>query len=299
VSGRSGAAVCVVVPTYQRARLLARTVEALVRVEAPSGGFEVVVVDDGSDSDQVTTVQGLLSDKPGFRLLRKENAGPAAARNAGVGSSGAPLVAFLDDDCAPAPDWLLRLVTALDEAGEGTGAVGGRVLPAPPTNWVSRFCAATEYSSGIQPVFENAATANACYKRAVLDELGGFDESFRFPGGDDPDLSLRARAAGYELVFVPDAVVYHAELESYRDFVAHMYRRGLGEARLGRKAGREWRVVLRAVLLPVYIARTSAICWRATRGKGRVVARLTWLVLDLVGRTAFVLGSVRGLAGGA
>ena len=62
---------------------------------------------------------------------------------------------------------------------------------------MSRFLAETEYSSGLQPVFENAATANACYRRDVLEQLGGFDEGFVHPGGDDPDLSARARAAGH------------------------------------------------------------------------------------------------------
>jgi GT2 family glycosyltransferase len=288
--------VCVVVPTYQRSRLLARTIEALAELDPPDGGFEVVVVDDGSGDEHRAAAGAAIAGRPAFRLLCRPNGGPAAARNAGIASSQSALVAFLDDDCAPARDWLVRLVACLADGGEEVGAVGGRVRPAPPTNWVSRFCAATEYSSGIQPVFENAATANACFRRRVLDELGGFDEGFRHPGGDDPDLSRRARAAGYRVVFAPDAVVYHAELESYRDFVAHMYRRGIGEARLGRKSGGAGRVLLRAVLLPVYLIRTGAICWHATAGKGGLATRIAWLGLASVGGTAFVGGSVYGLA---
>jgi GT2 family glycosyltransferase len=287
-------AVAVVVPTYERGQIVARTLAALADVEPPEGGFEVVVVDDGSSGPSAAAAGAAAATLPAARLIRQANAGPAAARNAGVAATEAPLVAFLDDDCAPAADWLVRLIAPL--ADEAVAAVGGRVLSAPPTNWVSRFLAAVEYASGLQPEFENAATANACYRRSVLESLGGFDEGFRFPGGDDPDLSLRARRAGHRLVFAPDAVVYHAELDSYPEFVRHMYRRGLGEARLGRKAGRERRVALRALLFPVYLARTGAICWRATAGDGGPALRLAWLGLESVGRIAFLAGSVRGLA---
>lgn len=288
------AAVAVVVPTYDRGRILADTLAALQRVDPPVGGFEVVVVDDGSPEPSASAVANAVAAFPAARLLRRANAGPAAARNAGIAASDGALVAFLDDDCAPAPDWLVRLTQPL--ADEGVGGVGGRVLSAPPANWVGRFCSAVEYATGVQPEFENAATANACYRRSLLEALGGFDEGFRFPGGDDPDLSRRARAAGYRLVFAPDAVVYHAELDSYPEFVRHMYRRGIGEARLAQKAGSRIRVVARAVLLPLFLARTSAIAWRATAGKGTPALRATWVALEALGRVAFVAGSVRGLA---
>ncbi len=92
---------------------------------------------------------------------------------------------------------------------------------------------------------------------------------------------------------MPGAVVYHEELESFRDFVLHMYRRGLGETRLATKSGRASRALLRALLLPVFLARTGLGCWRRTAGKGGLAARAWWVGLELVGRTAFVVGSVR------
>ena len=286
--------VTVVIPTYNRPDLVARTLDAIGRLTPTAGGVETIVVDDGSEPAAAAAIDAAAAAVAGVRVLRQKNSGPAAARNLGYRSGTAPLVAFLDDDCAPTPDWLLRLVAPLDR-DPATGAVGGRVLPAPPTNWVSRFCAATEYSSGLQPVFENAATANACYRRDVLDALGGFDERFVHPGGDDPDLSERARAAGYRLEFVPDAIVYHAEFESFTDFVRSMYRRGLGEARLARKHGRAGRAAARAILAPLYLARTARLAWLRTVGKGAAHARAGWVVLESVGRAAFIVGSVRGL----
>jgi GT2 family glycosyltransferase len=287
-------AVSVVIPTFDRGETLARTLEALAHVDPPRRGFETIVVDDGSNEPHAGRVAAAAARIPNCRLIRRRNAGPASARNLGWRIGSSELVAFLDDDCAPAADWLVRLVATFDQ-DDSVAAAGGRVLSAPAGNWVGRFCTAIEYATGVQPVFENAATANACYRRRVLEALDGFDESFRYPGGDDPDLSARARAAGYRLVFVPDAIVYHAEIESYRDFLDHMYKRGIGEAQLGRKLGRQWRVALRAILLPVFLYRTSRLAWRTTAGKGPTVLRLVWLGLEALGRVAFVAGSVRGL----
>ena len=252
-------------------------------------------MDDGSVEPHTSIAAGAVAGLPNARLLRRVNAGPAAARNSGWQAARGQLIAFLDDDCAPAEDWLSCLSEALERSGPDVGAVGGAVLPAPSTNWASRFCAAVEYATGTQPIFENASTQNACYRRAVLEEVGGFDEGFRHPGGDDPDLSLRTREAGYRLVFVPQAVVFHKGFETYREFLTHYYHRGIGEARAGRKAGRRPRVVARVVLAPIFIARTSRICWRATTGKGSVGIRLVWLVLEAAGRLAFLVGSARGV----
>jgi GT2 family glycosyltransferase len=289
------ARVTVVVPTYERGAAVARSLAALAGVRAPEGGFEVIVVDDGSSAEHATAVEHAARRVENARVVRQENRGPAAARNVGYRAGSGELVAFLDDDCAPARDWLVRLIEPL-ERDRAVAAVGGRVLPAPATNWVSRFLAATEYSSGVQPVFENAATANACYRRSVLDELRGFDERFTTPGGDDPDLSARARAAGHRLEFVPEAIVYHAEFDRLGPFLRSMYNRGVGEARLAGKQGRRRRTLLRVVLFPAYLARTGAGAWRRTQGKGGAAVRMAWVALELAGRLAFLSGSARGLA---
>jgi GT2 family glycosyltransferase len=287
--------VTVVIPTFNRGAILRRVVDALRALEESPGGHEIVVVDDGSEPGHVERFEAALAALPNARLIRQENAGPAAARNLGVRESTSELVAFLDDDCSPDTRWLIELTRPFLEGDERLGAVGGRVLPAPPTNWVSRFCAAVEYSSGLQAVFENAATANACYRRSVLQSVGGFDEGFLYPGGDDPDLSLRTRSAGYRLDFVESAVVFHAELDSYRDFIGHWYKRGLGSAMLGRKHGGTRRIVLRLLLFPAFLARIGVLVWRRTNGKGSPPQRAFWALLEISGQAAFVAGTISGL----
>jgi GT2 family glycosyltransferase len=285
----------IIVPSYQRGRVAAQTIAALAAIDEPVGGFEVVVIDDGSAPEHVAELERAVQQHGRFRLLRRANGGPSAARNTGIGATGGEFVVFLDDDCAPRPDWLVTLVRPFDGGDPGLGAVGGRVAPAPPRNWVQRFCAAIEYATGEQPVFENASTQNACYRRSVLVEVGAFDEGFRHPGGDDPDLSKRALRAGYRLAYVPDAVVYHHELETYGDFLRHMYHRGLGEARIGRKFGRRRRVATRLALWPGFLVKIAVRGWRRTSPKGPMRVRILWALLEQTGYLAFLAGTAVGL----
>jgi GT2 family glycosyltransferase len=286
-------AVAVVVPTHNRGALLRRTLEALGRVDY--GRMSVVVVDDGSRPDHRASNRA-LAQEAGVAYVEQDAAGPATARNRGVAETRSELVAFLDDDCAPEPDWLRRLVAAFesDETG-GLGGVGGRMVSAPTHNWVSGFCAAAEYITGIQPEFINAITANACFRRTVLEEVGGFDEGFRYPGGEDPDLSRRVREAGYEVRFVPDAIVVHAEIDSAREFLRRLFRRGMGEARAKRNEGRVGWVILRAALAPAYCGARASQTWRITEGKAGRPTRLAYACFEALGAAAFVVGSVVGL----
>jgi GT2 family glycosyltransferase len=287
--------VAVVIPTYNRSDLLARMLRAVAAVDYPS--MSVVVVDDGSAEAHREGIRA-AADAAGATLLTQANAGPAAARNNGVAHTQSDLVAFLDDDCSPRPDWLRRLVAAFDGAGEGKGGlggVGGRVVSAPPRGFVGRFCSAAKYSTGTPEHFTNAATANACYRRAVLEEVGGFDPSFKHPGGDDPDLSRRVVAAGYELRPVPEAIVEHAEIERLGELVRHLFWRGLGEARGKRKEGRASWVALRAVLFPLYCARRTAQTWRVSEGHGGAPVRASYAGLEGLISLAFIAGSVVGL----
>ncbi len=103
-----------------------------------------------------------------------------------------------NDDCFPAPDWLASLVHAM--GGPGTVGVQGVTLPQPGTP--TPFTHQIEQRRPGTPY----RTCNIAYRRTTLDELGGFDDSFRH--GADTLLGLRARACG-SIAFAPNAVVYH------------------------------------------------------------------------------------------
>lgn len=193
--------VSVVVPTHDRPAGLAALLGALeVQVLAPPR-FEVVVVDDGS-ATPVRTDPGALA----LRVLRHERPrGPAAARNTGWRAARAPLVAFVDDDCAPVPGWLAALV---EEAGDGGDAlvIQGPVAPAPAQRAELTPLSHTIEVGGPSRLF---VSANIAYSRTLLERTRGFDESFRHACGEDVELGARALAAGADTRFAPGAVVHH------------------------------------------------------------------------------------------
>ena len=123
-------------------------------------------------------------------------------RNHGVRLATGPLVAFTDDDCRPSPVWLAEIVAAMD--GRDDRVVVGRVEPEPGHD-IGPFTRTLVVRDA-----NYFQTANTAVPRALFDEIGGFDESYRRPGGEDTDLGLRLLEHGAEAVFASDALVHHA-----------------------------------------------------------------------------------------
>jgi glycosyltransferase involved in cell wall biosynthesis len=198
--------VSVVIPTHDRPERLARTLAALRAQTLPAGEFEIVVVDDGS----ATETRALLEreqNAPDVRVIRREPAGgPARARNEGWRAAHAPLIAFTDDDCEPAPEWLAAGLAAW--GGDDNVFVQGPTRPNPHELAGSGPYAHTLQVAELGPWWE---TANIFYPRAGLEHAGGFDEQhYSGPGGEDTDLGCALVAAGWLPVWAPRAVVHHA-----------------------------------------------------------------------------------------
>jgi GT2 family glycosyltransferase len=153
--------------------------------------------------DRATRDVHAVLAEAGVRVVRSEGVGPAAARNAGWRAASGEQVVFIDDDCEAAPGWL----TALTSAAHDGAVVQGRVAPHPAeAPRLGPFTRTLRVDSA-GPFFQ---TANILYPRALLERLGGFDEAYPYPAGEDTDLGWRALEAGAEIVFAPDALVWHA-----------------------------------------------------------------------------------------
>ena len=129
-SDAEGPLISVVIPTYQRAPLLERSLESLTEQTLPRDAFEVVVVDDGS-SDWTQSVCTKLADELPLRYFRIENSGISAAKNLGLFASQAPLVLFFDDDDLADPGLLEAHVEAHRAHPEESVAVLGYTTWAP------------------------------------------------------------------------------------------------------------------------------------------------------------------------
>jgi glycosyltransferase involved in cell wall biosynthesis len=220
--------------------------------------LQVIVVDDGSTDNTSATAGG----HHGVTVIRHEvNRGLAAARNTGIAAATAPVVAFLDDDCEPEPEWARELLDAYED---GVIGVGGRIDVCGPEGFMLGYL---RRNNPLLPLELSLARseklpyrlylyllrqwqpeehheqrdvyslvgANMSFVRSVLARKG-FDERFRF-GAEDLDLCLRLPRdyPGARLVFTPDAVVRHHFVPSVRDNVRRSRSYGRGCARLYRK----------------------------------------------------------------
>ncbi|MGZ4729792.1 MAG: mycofactocin biosynthesis glycosyltransferase MftF [Acidimicrobiales bacterium] len=118
--------VTVVIPVFDRAAGLERTLAAIARADVLPGA--IVVVDDGSPGDGPAAAAAVAAAAGARFVARPGRGGPGAARNSGLERVDTPLVAFVDSDVEPAPDWLARLLPHFDDGA--VVAVAPRVIPA-------------------------------------------------------------------------------------------------------------------------------------------------------------------------
>jgi glycosyltransferase involved in cell wall biosynthesis len=203
-SGEDRPIVSVVVPTHNRAELLPRLGAALLAQEDVDS-YEIVFVDDSSTDGTADVLKRLAaSPQVPVRVIRnhERNGGPARPRNLGWRAARAPMVAFIDDDCIPRPGWLAALVEAGAAADLVQGMTDADQAEAPGSGPFARFIVVDQFSWKFE-------TSNIAYSWALLDRLGGFDEQFPMPFGEDIDLGWRALAIGARTAWRADAVVHH------------------------------------------------------------------------------------------
>jgi glycosyltransferase involved in cell wall biosynthesis len=217
----------VVVPAFDAAATIGECVDSLLALRYPAELLEVVVVDNGS-RDGTRAVLERYSGR--IALVEESRRGPAAARNAGIRRSTADVVAFTDADCTVDPEWLRELVEPL--AGPSVGIVGGRILARPDANDAELYGETIhDHYASIhvwRPPY--VITMNWASRRSILVAGGLFDETLR--RGEDVDLSYRIGAAGYTLVYRPDALVYHRNERTLAGLAREGFQHGLAAPRV-------------------------------------------------------------------
>jgi glycosyltransferase involved in cell wall biosynthesis len=194
--------VSVVVPVRNGGRALAGLISALEAQTLARERFEVIVADDGS-TDGAT--EGIATPDGWARVAAGPPRNSYAARNRGARLATAPILAFCDADCRPAPMWLEAGLNALAQAD----VVAGRIRFEPvPRVTVWALLDIDGYLDQEHLVRSGLlSTANVLVRRAVFEELDGFDASL--PSGGDGDFARRCHAAGHRIAYAPDVVVSH------------------------------------------------------------------------------------------
>lgn len=184
--------------------VIGRTLESLLaQLGEHEAGVEIIVV--GMDR------YNLIPAHPYITFIRTPTpVCAAAARNLGIVHAQGDILIFLDADCVVAPDWLVNLRRCYQDAAI-QAVIGGVAFP-DDEYWTLCDNISTFYNfhktapAGNRPY---APTLNLSVRRALVERIGLFDESFPGAAGEDIDWTLRMGLAGYTIHFNPQILVQH------------------------------------------------------------------------------------------
>lgn len=197
--------VSVVVPTCGRPELLNRCVASLVLQSFDPQRFEIIVVDDrpSDENRQVVARWAAHAQDSGPKVTYIPSPGPhgpAAARNLGWRAARGDIIAFTDDDTIASADWLEN---GLRSFNDHVHAVWGRIIM--PLERIP-----TDYELDAKGLETSVfVTANCFCRKRVLEQVGGFDERFRYAWREDSDLYFRLLDFPANIVHAPKALITH------------------------------------------------------------------------------------------
>ena len=244
----------VIVCTRDRPQQLRQCLTRIASLVAPTGvTVEILVVNNGSRGDVPDLVAEVTqgSSLP-FHYLEEPAPGLARGRNRGLRAARGEVIAFTDDDCLPADDWLAALETAF--CRRDVDLLGGRVelhdpSDRPVTIKTKTKREALRSATGLDGFVHGC---NLAVRRSVVERIGGFDPRFGsgafVPGAEDTDLIYRAFLAGFRVRYEPSVVVAHAhgrKTVDAEDRLRRRYRISIGALQTkyvlrGDRGMREW-----------------------------------------------------------
>ncbi len=257
----------VIICTRNRSSQLERCLQKFKEVQTTCHSWELIVVDNDSSDDTKAVVQKFAASAP-FHVsyVFERQKGLSCARNRGVAETAGSIIAFTDDDCFIDQQWAGTIIREFS-ADPSLAVLGGRVEQAdpdaPPVG--TRAFSDRKAISSFDELFGRMIGCNMAFSRQVFTAIGGFDPLLGkgTPSGsaEDLDLLYRAFKMSLKMVYVPEAVVFHAHgrtstssLQRVHDeyakgrggfYCKHVVR---GDLNIAKRAGREILSLARASL---------------------------------------------------
>lgn len=276
----------IVVPTHGRAGSLRRCLEALAVQTLPPADWDAIVVDDGGREDLEPLVEA-VRERMRVELIRQPQSGPASARNAGAAAATGRYLAFTDDDCVPAPDWLAALARAFERSpGDMLGGATVNGVRGNPYSDVSQAIVSYLYEYYNRGGAARFLTSN---NMAVPAErfrtLGGFSQGYRLAAAEDRDLCERWLHAGYSMALVPDAIVEHHHVLGLRTFWQQHFHYGRGAHGFHRSRAEQGRAPMGTEPLGFYLGllRYPFLRWDLLSGAHRAALMALTQVANAAG----------------
>ena len=216
-------AISVVICAYNAADTLDECLRHTCALAYPN--LDILVVDDGSTD---TTVE-IVERHSRARLVTIDHAGLSVARNEGYREAAGEIIAYLDSDAYPTPEWPFYLALAMEE--DSVAGAGGPNVPPPDdpegAQRVARAPGGPVHVLIADQRAEHLPGCNMAFRREVLQQLGGFDPVYT-AAGDDVDLCWRVLDRGWDIGFHPAALVWHHRRSGARTYLRQQ--RGYGRA---------------------------------------------------------------------
>jgi glycosyltransferase involved in cell wall biosynthesis len=220
--------VTVVVPLYNKKNYIARAIDSILRQTYPAD--EIVVIDDGSTDDSAEVVTKIV--RPNIRLLRQDNRGEAAARNAGIQAATGSLIAMLDADDHWEPEFLEKIIGLRKRYPRAGLYASGYLSKFPQGRSYMVTCSQKKWTldgGEVERYFRCASAASIVLSSAqaipkkVYEAVGDYDTSSRI--GVDTDMWGRI-ALAYSIAYCPIPLAnYRNDIEGFK-MVKH-YRRSV------------------------------------------------------------------------
>ena len=243
--------ISVVIASRNRVHLLSSCLEAFSRQDFNKDLFEIIVINDGSsDGTEAFLSQFKAATNLNFQFISHENKGVSYSRNVGIGLANGRYIAFTDDDCIVPHDWLSRIAALWEAMGPSIAAIGGPLDSQPGNSIISRYIHFLDEFNYI-PVLGKywithkhvsmlpanapiayARTSNAVFRAQCIKDAGGFNVTFKKPGGEDPELCYRILSLGFHFYFDKELVVLHRTRDNIRSFFGSLRNYIEGEFRI-------------------------------------------------------------------
>jgi GT2 family glycosyltransferase len=202
--------ISVIIATHDRARSLAALLRALAG-QIVSGDHEILIADNGTPAPSPLPAELAIAGH-----IHDPAPGKCRVQNRAIARARGEILVLIDDDLAPAPNYLAAVQRFFDEHAE-FAAMKGKVLPAQDPQsvagerWAYMDLPIVDHGDRVREI-RGVLGANMAFRSSVFAQVGRFDERLG-PGAcgheEDTEMSRRMRAAGLRIGYCPDALVYH------------------------------------------------------------------------------------------
>lgn len=289
--------ISIVVPIRNEAATIERLTRSLLEQDYPHDRYEILMADGGS-TDRTRELLSVVDVAARVRVLDNPGRTAPAALNVAIALAKGDIVTRVDGHSYVAPDYLSRIVAVMRETGESV--VGGPVLMLVDTPFRKALVAALYSKVGVGAVPYRTLQTRAyveslqtgSFKRAVLDQVGPFDEALAVV--EDLDMNTRIRKAGFKLLLDPSIRFWYVPRGSLRALWRQIYAVGLVKVRILRKHPDifKWKYVLPSVFVAA-LAGASALAAMGSKAGFAFVAAYAIVI------AGFALSRVPRLGAGA